>query len=343
MQLGIVDLRVIPARAGNRKWLRKFWRHKPGHPRESGEQSGTNLGSLGDHGSSPRERGTDIRRHLFHFSLRVIPARAGNSPDRQTTARQTPGHPRESGEQMRKTFFSTWIAGSSPRERGTAQESQTCVAARRVIPARAGNRRWQTCRTERAAGHPRESGEQGIARYYQQAKCGSSPRERGTADDFERRRLWCRVIPARAGNSSSRQRRPGRPSGHPRESGEQSMCHCVLCRHAGSSPRERGTAHGTGLRMILRRVIPARAGNRWQIEDRQAAASGHPRESGEQASKWPWTVNAGGSSPRERGTETDEGAEVNMLRVIPARAGNSLRVAVTRENVSGHPRESGEQ
>ena len=115
-----VASRFIPACAGN-SWLsrlRCLWRS----------------------GSSPRVRGTahDESSHLQ--TRRFIPACAGNSLSNSLRFITHPVHPRVCGEQIMANITIVYIAGSSPRVRGTVPFSYVDVLVCRFIPACAGNR-----------------------------------------------------------------------------------------------------------------------------------------------------------------------------------------------------------
>ena len=93
------DNRFIPASAGNRGLQSAAWLPMPVHPRERGEQDGTGHFDGHECGSSPRARGTVLLllRESVHY--RFIPASAGNSTASTLSARRSPVHPRERGEQ----------------------------------------------------------------------------------------------------------------------------------------------------------------------------------------------------------------------------------------------------
>ena len=71
--------RFIPARAGNTVSPTPRARDSAVHPRACGEHLRVLWLALGDAGSSPRVRGTQMNGHLNRFLLRFIPARAGNT------------------------------------------------------------------------------------------------------------------------------------------------------------------------------------------------------------------------------------------------------------------------
>jgi len=111
------------------------------------------------------------------------------------------GHPRVGGEQVEVDGAATVFYGSSPRGRGTGAEVQIAKAARRVIPAWAGNRGETGRQAPAFAGHPRVGGEQFGGQCGGPALDGSSPRGRGTVLAGRQGTRGGRVIPAWAGNS----------------------------------------------------------------------------------------------------------------------------------------------
>ncbi len=296
-----------------------------------------------DDGSSPHERGTGPRRLAQLVLDRFIPARAGNSVRWARPCRPEPVHPRTSGEQCFAASAAIAVAGSSPHERGTAACARRWGAQARFIPARAGNRRPTACCSGMRPVHPRTSGEQCPAHVQPPCDNGSSPHERGTAGLHPRTATGLRFIPARAGN-----RRLSAPSVttepvHPRTSGEQSAISWRYMPEFGSSPHERGTGAAPQRGGQELRFIPARAGNRpaWPTAPWNSAV--HPRTSGEQSAASAMLRTMTGSSPHERGTGRPLLLSARRTWFIPARAGNRSRSSACPEQLSVHPRTSGEQ
>ena len=125
--------------------------------------------------------------------------------------------------------------------------------------------------------------------------------------------------------------------------GEQSIVTWLLIVRAGSSPRVRGTGHSRRRDQFCGRFIPACAGN-----SRHPASSGHestvhPRVCGEQAVIVMTGLRAVGSSPRVRGTGIGFDTGNDILRFIPACAGNRFSVRNAPRNQPVHPRVCGEQ
>ena len=213
-------------------------------------------------------------------------------------------------------------AGSSPRVRGTRLSQPQKWIRIGFIPARAGNT-WRQILV-----FPLSS--------------GSSPRVRGTLVVPEIHFQLQRFIPARAGNTPAGPFcSPGAPV-HPRACGEHISVTNTATLCVGSSPRVRGTPCCIVSSKLAIRFIPARAGNTRQ---RCVPAKGrpvHPRACGEHPHARSITDEGYGSSPRVRGTLHSVAPDINRLRFIPARAGNTLQFPHARTYWTVHPRACGE-
>ena len=171
---------------------------------------------------------------------------------------------------------------------------------------------------------------------------GSSPRVRGKLMDVRGLTQAARLIPARAGKTSTSPTPRRSRSAHPRACGENSTRWSLDDIDAGSSPRVRGkrppiraSAHG-------RRLIPARAGKTsapWGARGRMWA---HPRACGENGFESGLDEVHDGSSPRVRGKPVLRGRVRRRQRLIPARAGKTTASHVTKCATSAHPRACGE-
>ena len=110
-----------------------------------------------------------------------------------------------------------------------------------IIPAHAGN----TCRPvltrERTRDHPRTCGEHFIIGARGLGKTGSSPHMRGTLDSNNGSVSQYGIIPAHAGNTSSRAKHIAGNRDHPRTCGEHSVRGVKVLMEKGSSPHMRGT------------------------------------------------------------------------------------------------------
>ena len=110
----------------------------------------------------------------------------------------------------------------------------------------------------------------------------------------------------------------------------------------GSSPLTRGTRHLILPRLILKRFIPAYAGNSVNSVVRNQRTTVHPRLRGELKFCSCGCGFNRGSSPLTRGTLHDLQTSARLFRFIPAYAGNSLLSDGTLLECSVHPRLRGE-
>ena len=155
--------------------------------------------------------------------------------------------------------------------------------------------------------------------------------------------LRTRFIPACAGNRLVSRLRNNRLAVHPRVCGEQLRPKRRIHTRSGSSPRVRGTVKHSQGQHLLKRFIPACAGNSNRIEPRFHRYAVHPHVCGEQHAGRNTRANDGGSSPRVRGTESSIVLIQQRLRFIPACAGNSTTQHVNGLTETVHPRVCGEQ
>jgi len=131
--------RFIPAPAGNPEGERWPASHGAVHPRACGEPTMAGRRSPGTNGSSPRLRGTPVRRMRRRIRDRFIPAPAGNPLPRRRGRARGPVHPRACGEPDYIEAVHFAQVGSSPRLRGTHLGSSDRGSGDRFIPAPAGN------------------------------------------------------------------------------------------------------------------------------------------------------------------------------------------------------------
>ena len=155
-----LDLRIIPAHAGNSHASTFAGRPQSDHPRACGELSGRSDMRCCSSGSSPRMRGTPrlSRRQILHIRIipahagnsaestraiwwfvRIIPAHAGNSQGFTALLASPSDHPRACGELRTLSLTEQRDAGSSPRMRGTLRAVLDTPSCPRIIPAHAGN------------------------------------------------------------------------------------------------------------------------------------------------------------------------------------------------------------
>ena len=193
----------------------------------------------------------------------------------------------------------------------------------RIIPAHAGNSASSTTATAAASDHPRACGELALVLKSGMAEYGSSPRMRGTRSSSCAAARSLRIIPAHAGNSSPRKPSSLTRPDHPRACGELACDVAQKHRALGSSPPMRGTPRRRSCALLVRRIIPAHAGNSGWSPASTACTADHPRACGELMSAVKTNPPYPGSSPRMRGTRVPVRSGAVRYRIIPAHAGNS--------------------
>ena len=131
---------------------------------------------------------------------------------------------------------------------------------------------------------------------------GSSPLARGTHGALLLELDAVRFIPARAGNTPTRDCGASTSPVHPRSRGEHLVRLAEGRGYVGSSPLARGTLEGLALAHAHDRFIPARAGNTPTSSRTATASPVHPRSRGEHLNTHRAAPLAFGSSPLARGT-----------------------------------------
>ena len=232
--------------------------------------------------------------------------------------------------------------GSSPHTRGTHALGQVNGGRLRFIPAYAGNAAGAAQIFCPYAVHPRIRGERQVGTCRTRISPGSSPHTRGTLDGVQFRQIFGRFIPAYAGNApgSLPSQWPGPV--HPRIRGERLMRFLVNTCYLGSSPHTRGTQPVTEGIALVRRFIPAYAGNATAWPDRRPLRTVHPRIRGERSHEWAPNRVSAGSSPHTRGTLEVGWQNHHTGRFIPAYAGNASTSLHRRVSAAVHPRIRGE-
>ena len=173
------------------------------HPRSRGEHKPLLRSLLRLFGSSPLARGTRVLSPAPPAPGRLIPARAGNTRVLCLFLRSESAHPRSRGEHGIPLTRHRHQLGSSPLARGTHSAPTLDWVGARLIPARAGNTAASCFATISQAAHPRSRGEHGVPVARVVHAYGSSPLARGTRCSGRISSLPRRLIPARAGNTSS--------------------------------------------------------------------------------------------------------------------------------------------
>ena len=197
-----------------------------------------------------------------------------------------------------------------------------------LIPARAGNTHVTFIPNDTAWAHPRSRGEHILQRHTMPPSRGSSPLARGTLMDVFGKALSPGLIPARAGNTKWVLQTVVNDGAHPRSRGEHMTDLTLKLTEAGSSPLARGTLCTPGFSPYSLGLIPARAGNTFQVVTSAPLPWAHPRSRGEHSVIGVVIMPALGSSPLARGTQADSLGIGHLYGLIPARAGNTASLLV---------------
>ena len=170
--------------------------------------------------------------------------------------------------------------------------------------------------------YPRVYGERQEQILWHVIDAGLSPRIRGTVNVVIQTINVYRFIPAYTGNGPGRQRSRIGLTVYPRVYGERWLWASLFVAGAGLSPRIRGTALRSATCHRPARFIPAYTGNGSSSLVPLHAVPVYPRVYGERDDDQALGVNAGGLSPRIRGTASRNGMQPFAMRFIPAYTGN---------------------
>ena len=291
------------------------------HPRSRGVYLMGRRIQAAPFGSSPLARGLPGGRGQERVADRIIPARAGFTPEDDHAL--------------------PYGGGSSPLARGLRGLRGPSVGGLGIIPARAGFTKSRSRARRPCADHPRSRGVYAGPLHRSGHHRGSSPLARGLPEEFIGAVKLPRIIPARAGFTLK-----GSPSGpgkadHPRSRGVYSAAATALTAAAGSSPLARGLPEEFIRAVKLPRIIPARAGFTAQHRLRPEPDRDHPRSRGVYSPSWRPPLFQTGSSPLARGLPADLDDEFSTAGIIPARAGFTAAGGRRRSRWTDHPRSRG--
>ena len=150
-----------------------------------------------------------------------------------------------------------------------------------------------------------------------------------------------RIIPARAGPTSSGCQRTTAVPDHPRSCGANIRELTTKQAVEGSSPLVRGQLTISRTRWLVPRIIPARAGPTVFPPSRLLSPADHPRSCGANGFRQAPGIIARGSTPLVRGQLPDLVGHEGHRRIIPARAGPTENTPPPPESLADHPRSCG--
>ena len=170
---------------------------------------------------------------------------------------------------------------------------------------------------------------------------GSSPRVRGKPLGLTDSNANNRIIPARAGQTRILPRLNITPSDHPRACGANETYCPLWMITQGSSPRVRGKHCRSVPARCRIRIIPARAGQTTMRRHCPPSTPDHPRACGANPPTGTQAKTPTGSSPRVRGKRGELPVHRTLLRIIPARAGQTCILGANGVPRPDHPRACG--
>ena len=193
------DDRIIPARAGFTGRGSSPRRRARDHPRSRGVYRRVPSIAPRVRGSSPLARGLPVNSVGLLYILRIIPARAGFTPDLRRYVHNFPDHPRSRGVYGNVRKGLNVVVGSSPLARGLHSYCAAVASNYGIIPARAGFTLGDADSGEDFPGHPRSRGVYRLSTVSGRPCQGSSPLARGLRTTGHNHEPPPRIIPARAG------------------------------------------------------------------------------------------------------------------------------------------------
>ena len=337
---GIIG-RIIPARAGFTTVLRTELSRSTDHPRSRGVYVGQAAVAHLAEGSSPLARGLRWTGWSCCRRCRIIPARAGFTRCRHRRSSRSPDHPRSRGVYETPAIRAFDRTGSSPLARGLLVGDSGPIAPRGIIPARAG---FTPCspvgRTSRRD-HPRSRGVYRTPRSTPPPPHGSSPLARGLRPGGELDPGPGRIIPARAGFTSSAGPSSRTWRDHPRSRGVYYSEIGLESADQGSSPLARGLPRSSRPGIPTLWIIPARAGFTLASQAHSIQYRDHPRSRGVYSDISTRSRLARGSSPLARGLRLDDDLKNIAGGIIPARAGFTVQPLCEGNCGPDHPRSRG--
>ena len=207
--------------------------------------------------------------------VRIIPARAGPTGRRSCRWSWRADHPRSCGANADQRMAVDDMNGSSPLVRGQPNHRQNTRWHYRIIPARAGPTWAATRRPRPSSDHPRSCGANDAALAVIGCVGGSSPLVRGQLRSSGSVGGFSRIIPARAGPTSSERHAPSTMTDHPRSCGANAVGLISAPFRGGSSPLASWIVSN-----LPPRIIPARAGPTLATPVSKRSRTDHPRSCG---------------------------------------------------------------
>ena len=194
---------ITPADAGKTIFALMLDVARQDHPRGCGENAKNEPKQANAVGSPPRMRGKRLPHSCGITALRITPADAGKTRQRNLRAETVGDHPRGCGENTKRRKFGKGYVGSPPRMRGKRFCRLCAINNRRITPADAGKTRTLRPFRPKSGDHPRGCGEnENDTRRLSQSR-GSPPRMRGKQAVVAGTVTFDGITPADAGKTRS--------------------------------------------------------------------------------------------------------------------------------------------
>ena len=295
---------------------------------------------LAQSGLSPPTRGNPLTKDARRCYARSIPAHAGEPLARLRRPRLTTVYPRPRGGTRPRSSAPLSAPGLSPPTRGNPTPRAKEHPSARSIPAHAGEPTSSKTRSSRGTVYPRPRGGTLCLSLKRVRLLGLSPPTRGNHRVEQPRPSPARSIPAHAGEPVSTSVDGRATRVYPRPRGGTAILGRDEVAAEGLSPPTRGNRvveEGTSL---MRRSIPAHAGEPASDEAGRAKRPVYPRPRGGTPRPSLRPPLSAGLSPPTRGNQTLGTFNDFAARSIPAHAGEpiSALMALKEEEVYPRPR-----
>ena len=214
------------------------------------------------------------------WSLRAIPAGAGETRTIDLVVFLKRGNPRGRGGDVLGVASQVGVTGQSPRARGRPCTFLLSLFSARAIPAGAGETEGSIQTFTYLGGNPRgRGGDHSLGVSYLGIE-GQSPRARGRQTEIIFVNIRMRAIPAGAGETESQALFRWRVWGNPRGRGGDFVFPLMNPAAGGQSPRARGRPPIDNSTDSPSRAIPAGAGETSESFFTHAVKRGNPRGRG---------------------------------------------------------------
>ena len=211
------------------------------YPLSRGEHSRPILATAYCAGLPPLARGTPILYLAEGHTIRLTPARAGNTASASPASPPAGAYPRSRGEHScPSSVYRDW-KGLPPLARGTRSSASGHDLDGGLTPARAGNTVGQATTTTATEAYPRSRGEHSPRTCPPRGRSGLPPLARGTRRLHPAPQEGRGLTPARAGNTPVCRRAGSRSGAYPRSRGEHDSNGGYQAVSDGLPPLARGT------------------------------------------------------------------------------------------------------